>query len=68
MSIIGSSIRTDISGVITGIDKKKLLISFQYGGIISVPMNKYEDMLYVSEETKEEIRQYLEDLKNQNKK
>ena len=68
MNIIGSSIRsraTDAIGIITGIDKKRLMVSFQYGGGIPVPLANYEQVLYVSDDLKEAIYNYRMSLKKQ---
>jgi len=71
MGIIGMSIRsraTGSAGIITGISKDKLSVSFQYSGIIDLPLAKYDQLLEVTNEVKEGIEEYRASLKKPRKK
>ncbi len=70
MSVIGMTIRsraTGSNGVITGITKDKLSVSFRYSGIINLPLKKYEELLEMEPEVKEAIEAYRESLKKPKK-
>ncbi len=70
MSLIGTSIKsklTGISGTITGIDKKYISVTFTYGGVITVPIQRHEDLLTMSDEAREELLQYIESFKRTKK-
>ncbi len=70
MSLIGTSIKsklTGISGFITGIDKKHISVTFTYGGVITVPIQRHEDLLTMSDEAREELLQYIESFKRTKK-
>ena len=70
MDVIGKSIKskaTGLTGVITGISKDKLSVSFRYSGIVTVPIKKYEELLEVEPEVKEAIEEYRESLKKPKK-
>jgi len=71
MGIIGMSIRsraTGSAGIITGISKDKLSVSFQYSGIIDLPLAKYDQLLEVTNEVREGIEEYRASLKKPRKK
>ncbi len=71
MGIIGMSIRsraTGSAGIITGISKDKLSVSFQYSGIIDLPLAKYDQLLEVTNEVREGIEEYRTSLKKPRKK
>ena len=66
MSLIGTSIKsklTGISGTITGIDKKHISVTFTYGGVITVPIQRHEDLLTMSDEAREELLEFIESFK-----
>lgn len=66
MSLIGTSIKsklTGISGTITGIDKKNISVTFTYGGIITVPIQRHEDLLTMSDEARQELLEFIESFK-----
>ena len=70
MSLIGTPIKsklTNINGFITGIDKKNISVTFTYGGIITVPLQKHEDLLIMSDEAREELLEYIESFKRSKK-
>ena len=70
MSLIGTPIKsklTNINGFITGIDKKNLSVTFTYGGIITVPLQKHEDLLSMSDEARQELLEYIESFKRTKK-
>ena len=70
MSLIGTSIKsklTGINGIITGIDKKNISVTFTYGGIISVPLHRHEDLLTMSEEARDELKEYIDSFKRSKK-
>ncbi|MBQ6478508.1 MAG: hypothetical protein IJI44_03975 [Erysipelotrichaceae bacterium] len=70
MSLIGTSIKsklTGINGIITGIDKKNISVTFTYGGIISVPLQRHEDLLTMSEEARDELKEYIDSFKRSRK-
>ncbi|MBQ6492263.1 MAG: hypothetical protein IJI92_00125 [Erysipelotrichaceae bacterium] len=70
MALIGSSIKskfTGNNGIITGIDKKKLTVTFTYGGNIDVPLQKHEELFYMADETRDEINQFIEAQKKPRK-
>ena len=46
---------TGAKGVIRAIDKKSLHVCFDLGGSIPIPLDRYEEMLKVSDKTREEI-------------
>lgn len=66
MSLIGTPIKsklTNINGFITGIDKKNISVTFTYGGIITVPLQKHEELLSMSDEAREELLEFIESFK-----
>ena len=70
MDVIGMSIRsraTGSSGIITGIAKDKLSVSFQYSGSVDLPLAKYDQLLEVSPEVREGIEEFRESLKKPRK-
>ena len=70
MDVIGMSIKsraTGSTGVITGISKDKLSVSFRYSGIVVLPLKKYEELLEVEPEVREAIEAYRESLKKPKK-
>ncbi len=70
MNVIGMSIKsraTGSSGVITGIEKGKLSVSFQYSGSVDLPLAKYDQLLEVSDEVREGIEEFKESLKKPRK-
>ena len=70
MSLIGTPIKsqlTNINGFITGIDKKNISVTFTYGGIITVPLQKHEDLLSMSDEARQELLEYIESFKRTKK-
>ena len=70
MSLIGTSIKsklTGINGIITGIDKKNISVTFTYGGIINVPLQRHEDLLTMSEEARSELVELIESFKRPRK-
>ena len=70
MSLIGTPIKsklTNINGFITGIDKKNISVTFTYGGIITVPLQKHEDLLTMSDEARQELLEYIESFKRTKK-
>ncbi len=71
MDIVGMSIKsraTGSPGVITGISKDKLSVSFTYAGIIDLPIKKYEDLLEVGHDVKEAIEAFRESMKRTRKR
>jgi len=71
MSLAGKTIKsstTGTKGVIKGADKKNLIVSFTYFGDIVVPLRRYNELLVVSEEVKEEIEEYIASLNKTKKK
>ena len=61
MGVVGHRIISRITGakgVIRAIDRKSLHVCFDVGGSIPIPLDRYEEMLRVSEKTKEEIREF----------
>ncbi len=71
MSLIGASITSRITGkkgAITGIDRKNLMVTFEYGGSINVPLRRYDDLFTMSEEAKQMIEDHIESLKPRRKK
>ena len=71
MELIGTPIKskfTGVNGTVTGIDKKNLFVTFTYGGNISVPLQKYEELFIMSDEAKELVREYIDSLKKARKK
>ena len=70
MSLIGTPIKsklTNINGFITGIDKKYISVTFTYGGIITVPLQKHEELLSMSDEARQELLEYIESFKRTKK-
>lgn len=70
MSVIGMAIKsraTGSNGVITGISKDKLSVSFRYSGIVDLPLKKYEELLEMKPEVKEAIEEFRESLKKPKK-
>ena len=70
MDVIGMSIRsraTGSSGIITGISKDKLSVSFQYSGVVDLPLAKYDQLLEVSPEVRDGIEEYRASLKKPRK-
>ncbi|MBO4919542.1 MAG: hypothetical protein J5365_05235 [Erysipelotrichaceae bacterium] len=70
MSLIGTPIKsklTNINGFITGIDKKNISVTFTYGGIITVPLQKHEELLSMSDEARQELLEYIESFKRTKK-
>ena len=66
MSLIGTPIKsklTNINGFITGIDKKNISVTFTYGGIITVPLQKHEELLSMSDVAREELLEFIESFK-----
>ena len=66
MDAIGMSIRsraTGSTGVITGISRDKLSVSFRYAGVVELPIKKYEELLEVSSEVREAIEKFRESVK-----
>ncbi|MCR4633971.1 MAG: hypothetical protein K5648_07600 [Erysipelotrichaceae bacterium] len=71
MSPIGKSIRsraTGSPGIITGITRDKLSVSFRYSGIVELPIKKYEELLEMNSEVREAIEQFRESVKRSRKK
>ena len=71
MEIIGTPIKskfTGVNGTVTGIDKKNLFVTFTYGGNISVPLHKFEELFVMSDEAKELVREYIDSFKKARKK
>ena len=71
MSPIGKSIRsraTESPGVITGITRDKLSVSFRYSGIVELPIKKYEELLEMKPEVREAIERFRESVKRSRKK
>lgn len=71
MNLAGQNITSRITGkkgFITGYDRKNLMVTFEYGGSISVPLRKYDDLFEMSEETRKAIEEYIESLKPRRKK
>ena len=63
MSLIGTSIKSKLTGnkgIITGIDKKNLSVTFAYGGIISVPLQRHEDLFLMEDEARAELIEFIE--------
>ena len=70
MDVIGMSIRsraTGSPGIITGIAKDKLSVSFRYAGSVDLPLAKYDQLLEVSSEVREGIEKFKESLKRPRK-
>jgi hypothetical protein len=70
MDVIGMSIRsraTGSSGIITGISKDKLSVSFQYSGSVDLPLAKYDQLLEVSPEVREGVEEFKASLKKARK-
>ena len=70
MSLIGKPIRSRITGAkgaIVDYDRKNLIVSFSVGGI-KVPLSEYSKLLEMSDETKEEVEEYIRSLKRPVKK
>ena len=70
MSLIGTPIKSklmNINGFITGIDKKYISVTFTYGGIITVPLQKHEELLSMSDEARQELLEYIESFKRTKK-
>ena len=70
MDVIGMSIRsraTGSSGIITGIAKDKLSVSFQYSGSVDLPLSKYDQLLEVTPEVVAAIEEFKESLKKPRK-
>ena len=67
MSVIGMNIKsraTGYNGVITGITKDKLSVSFRYSGIVELPIKKYEELLEMEPDRGvQRIRQKTEEEK-----
>jgi|GEM_PF-1628960 hypothetical protein len=71
MSVIGKPIRsraTGSSGVITGITRDRLSVSFRYAGIVDLPIKKYEELLEVTPEVRDLIEAYRESVKRKRKR
>jgi len=65
MSLIGKPIKSRITGMkgaIVDLDRKFLIVSFSMGGA-RVPLSKYSELLEMSDETKEEVEEYIRSLK-----
>ena len=70
MGVVGMSIKsraTGSPGVITGISRDKLSVSFRYSGVVDLPIKKYEELLEVEPEVREAIEAYRESLKKPKK-
>lgn len=70
MDVIGMSIRsraTGSAGVITGISKDKLSVSFQYSGSVDLPLSRYDQLLEVPSAVKEGIEEFKASLKRPRK-
>ena len=70
MGVVGMSIKsraTGSPGVITGISKDKLSVSFRYSGVVDLPIKKYEELLEVEPEVREAIEAYRESVKRPKK-
>ncbi len=70
MDVIGMSIKsraTGSSGIITGIAKDKLSVSFQYSGSVDLPLAKYDQLLEVSDDVRQGIEEFRESLKKPRK-
>ena len=70
MSLIGKPIKSRITGMkgaIVDYDRKFLIVSFSIGGV-KVPLSKYSDLLEMSDQTKEEVEEYIRSLKKPSKK
>lgn len=71
MSPIGKPIRsraTGSSGVITGISRDRLSVSFRYSGVVEMPIKKYEELLEVSPEVRKAIEEFRESIKRKRSK
>lgn len=65
MSIIGKTVISKFTGkkgIITGIKENKVFVSFEYGGEISIPINKLENTLMLDQETKDALQEELNKL------
>lgn len=70
MDVVGMSIRsraTGSPGVITGIAKDKLSVSFRYAGSVDLPLAKYDQLLEVTSEVREGIEEFRASLKRSRK-
>lgn len=70
MSVIGMAIKsraTGSNGIITGISKDKLSVSFRYSGIVELPLKRYEELLEMEPEVKDAIEEFRESLKKPKK-
>ena len=71
MELIGMPIKSKFTGkkgAITGIDRKNLTVTFEYGGNINVPLREYDNLFTMSEEAKQMIDEHIESLKPRRKK
>ncbi len=71
MSPIGMFIRsraTGSPGVITGITRDRLSVSFRYAGIVDLPIKKYDQLLEMKPEVKDAIEKYRESVKRTRRK
>ena len=70
MALIGTSIKSKLTGnngIITGIDKKNLSVTFTYGGNINVPLLKYDELFIMPDRAREEIRTFIDSFKRKKK-
>ena len=70
MSLIGKPIKSRITGMrgaIVDHDRKFLIVSFSMGGV-KVPLSKYSELLEMSDETREEVEEYIRSLKKPSRK
>ena len=58
---------TGSAGVITGISKDKLSVSFQYSGSVDLPLSRYDQLLEVPSAVKEGIEEFKASLKRPRK-
>ena len=70
MGLIGTSIKSKLTGnngIITGIDKKNLSVTFTYGGNINVPLLKYDELFIMPDQAREVIRTFIDSFKRKKK-
>ena len=71
MSPIGKFIRsraTGSPGVITGITRDRLSVSFRYAGIVDLPIKKYDQLLEMKPEVKDAIEKGPEERRPSNRR
>ncbi len=69
MSLIGRPIISHITGMkgaIVDIDKKFLIVSFSIGGV-KIPLAKSFELLEMSQETQDELEEYIASMKKPHK-